>query len=311
MKSCRAVAYLIEVRKLRSKSSENLRFGDFDGVNSLRAVISGILNKYSKYQKLNIHEKLFKIELNKSNSGPLVGRFMSGDYGQAGEIIEATNGKTAHKMKKSEALSEPFCFHIAVPDSEKRGIVCLQQTGLAGVKGIFETAVVGLFETQHPNYRLHVRQLTVSDTLSQLLNNGSVEEIIVEKHEIPSDIADRFGAGNKSYPGKFVYSIQPKTGILAPNILKKDGLIAFAKGERKLEDVFEFDDNGFDVVKTKIRIGEEIKMVNLTKPDSISSSFDISNDVVIGPDGYPTPKSLEVEFNKIVTDLARRGGIRL
>lgn len=311
MKSCRAVAYLIEVRKLNAKSTDNLRFKDFNGADSLRTVLQKILLKYAKYQNLKLHEKLFKIELIKNNAGPLVGRFMAGDYGQAGEIIEATNGSIAYKKKKSEALPEPFFFHIALPDNEKRGIVCLQQTGLGGVKGLFETAVVGVFEKQYPEYRLHVRQLTVADTLSQLLKNGLVEEVIVEKHEIPADIADRFGGQHKAYPGKFVYSIQPKTAFLKSGMFKKDGLLAFAKGKKNLEDVFEFDDHGFDVVKTKIRVGDEIKTVNLTKPDSISSSYDISKDVVIGGDGYPTLASLQSEFNKIVVDLAKRGGIKL
>ncbi|WP_156134136.1 hypothetical protein [Ensifer sp. ZNC0028] len=306
MKTCKVVAYLVEVRKLHAKSADNLKFGNFNGAETLRAALQKILGGYAKYSNLKLYEKTFKVDLHPANNGPLTGLFMSGDYGQAGDIVDTTSGSVAYKKKRTEALPEPFFFYMAVPDHEQRGVLCLQQAGLVGVKGLFETTVAGVFSQKYPEYRLHIRQMTVADMLSEYLKSGAVEEIIVEKHEIPSDIADRFGGVKKAYPGKFTYTIQAKAGLF-----KKDGLIAFAKGQKELSDVFEFDDHGFDVVKTKIRIGNETKTLNLTRPDSISSSFDITGDVALGADGYPTVDSLKKEFEKIASDLAKRGGIKL
>ncbi|MBB5041945.1 hypothetical protein [Shinella fusca] len=306
MRRCKAVAYLIEVRKLNARSSDNLKFGKFDGSQALRIALQKILQKYPKYVALKLHDKIFKVDLDKANAGPLTGLIMSGDYGQAGDIIDSASGNVSYKKKKTESLAEPFYFYIAVPDNETRGIVVLQQTGLQGVKGLFETAVVGVFESQYPDYRLHVRQLTIADTLAQYLKGGNVEELIVEKHEIPADIADLYGGQKKVYPGTFTQIIKSSAGLF-----KKSGLIAFAKGQKKLEDVFEFDDHGFDVVKAKIRIGDELKSVNLTKPDSISMSVDITDDVKFGADGHPTRASLKSEFDKVAADLAKRGGIKL
>lgn len=297
---------MVEVRKLNARSSDNLNFGTFEGNQALRTVLQRILRKYPKYAAVKLHDKIFKIDLDRGNTGPLTGLIMSGDYGQAGDIIDSTNGDVAYKKKKTESLAEPFFFHIAVPDHESRGIVVLQQTGLQGVKGLFETAVVGVFENQYPEFRLHVRQLTIADTLAEYLKTGDVEELIVEKHEIPADIADLYGGKRKVYPGKFIQIIKSDAGLF-----KKDGLIAFAKGKKKIEEVFEFDDHGFDVVKAKIRVGDELKSVNLTKPDSISMSVDITEYVKLGTDGHPTRDSLKREFEKIAKDLARRGGIQL
>jgi hypothetical protein len=306
VKSCKAVSYLIEVRKLNARSNDNLTFGKFDGSQALRTALQKILKKYPKYANLKLHEKIFKVDLDGGNTGALTGLIMSGDYGQAGEIIDSTSGVVAYKKKKTESLAEPFFFYIAVPDHETRGILVLQQSGLHGVKGLFETAIVGVFESQYQDYRLHVRQLTVADTLAEYLKTGSVEELIIEKHEVPADIADLYGGQKKVYPGTFTQIIKSSAGLF-----KKDGLIAFAKGKKKLEDVFEFDDHGFDVVKAKIRIGNEVKPVNLTKPDSISMSVDITDDVKYGADGHPTRASLKNEFDKVAKDLAKRGGIKL
>lgn len=306
MKRCKAVAYLIEVRKLNARSNDNLKFGKFDGSRALRAVLQKILQQYPRYSVLKLHDKVFKVSLDRANDGPLTGLIMSGDYGQAGEIIESTNGNVSYKKKKTESLAEPFYFYIAVPDKERRGIVILQQTGLQGVKGLIETTLTGVFEAENPDYRLHLRQLTVADTLAEYLKTGNVEELIVEKHEIPADIADLYGGQRRAYPGTFTQSIRSSAGLF-----NKSGLIAFAKGQKKLEDVFEFDDNGFDVVKAKIRVGDELKSVNLTKADSISMSFDVTDDLRFGLDGHPTKASLKAEFDKIAKDLAKRGGIKL
>lgn len=306
MKRTKAVAYLIEARKLNARSNDNLKFGSFDGSQSLRTVLQQILRRHSKYTPISLHEKIFKIDLDRGNSGPISGLIMSGDYGQAGDIIDSANGNVAYKKKKSESLAEPFFFYIAVPDNETRGIVVLQQTGLQGVKGIFETAVVAVFGAQYSEFRLHVRQLTVADALADYLKQGDVEELIVEKHEIPADIADLYGGQKKVYPGTFTQIIKSSA-----KLFKKDGLIAFAKGKRSLEDVFEFDDHGFDVVKAKIRIGDELKTVNLTKPDAISMSVDVSDTLSYGNDGHPKRTSLRSEFEKVAHDLAKRGGIRL
>jgi hypothetical protein len=147
----------------------------------------------------------------------------------------------------------------------------------------------------------------MKDALADYLKRGVVEEIIVEKHEIPADIADRFGGANKPQPGKFIYTVRPSDS----KMFRRDGLLAFSRGEKPLSDAFTFDEHGFDVVKTKVSVGGELKTINLTKPESISSSFDITDDVKIGPKGFPTADSLKNEFCKIVTELAKRGGIEL
>ncbi|WP_027682392.1 hypothetical protein [Rhizobium leguminosarum] len=309
MASCRVVAYLVELRKLNARAADNLHFGSFNGPGSesLRTALQKILVKMSRYQKLAMHSQTYKFVPTWANTGPLTGKLFVGEFGQAADIIETANGKVAYQKKKTEALPHPYYFHLEVPDKETRGILCLQQTGLSGVKTLLETILVGIFEKQYPEYRLHVRSLTMTDTLVHYMKNGVIEEIIVEKHEIPADIADRFGGARKSYPGKFTYSIKPDKSSL----FKRGGLIAFSKGQKTLDEVFEFGDLGFDVVKTKVRVGDELKTVNLTRPESINTSYDITDEVAVGADGYPTTASLKAEFTKIVQDLAKRGGIKL
>lgn len=307
MPRCRAVAYLVEVRLLNASAKSNLKFGKFDGSHDLRSLIINYLRKMNTFSKVVIHQKTFKVVLDQPNTtGRVSGIVHAGEYGQESDIIDTNTGNTTYKKTKSESLPTPFYFHLELPPNETRGILCLEQFGLNGVKSILVDSLSGLFQKQYPDYRIHVRSLTLADALKQYLKSGIVEEVVVEKHEIPADIADAFGGEKKGWPGTFTYSIKP-----SKTLFKKDGLIAFAEGKKELTDVFEFGEHGFDVVKTKIRVGGELRSVNLTKPDAMSTSFDITDHVKIGTDGFPTPASLAVEFKKIVDEIALRAGIIL
>lgn len=302
-----AHAYLVEVRELNARSTDNLKFGKFDGKTSLRNVIRDILSGWSNYAKVPAFQRVFMVEKAWGNTGPLVGVIKAGEYGTEGEIVSSVDGSIKYRKGKTEASPDQFYFHLELPDDGKRGILCLQQTGLHGVKGLFESIVTGEFEKKHPSHRLHIRGLTMADALQDYLKRGSVEEVIVEKHEIPADIADKFGGQNKAYPGKFTYSIKPSSSSL----FNRKGLIAYSRGEKTLDDVFSFDEHGFDVVKTKVNVGGEVKVVNLTRPDKISSSVDLTNDLTYGADGHPSLVSLKREFEKVVKGFSERGGIKL
>lgn len=302
-----AHVYLVEVRELRARSSDNRQFGKFDGKTSLRTALSNILAKWSSFRKVPTFKRVFEIEKTWGNTGPLTGIIKAGEYGRSGEIVSSVDGKITYRTSTDEAAPDRFYFHLSVPDHAKKGILCLQQTGLHGVKGLFESIVQGEFESKFPSYRLHIRSLTMADALEHYLKRGRVEEVIVEKHEIPADIADKFGGQNKVYSGKFTYSVKPSSSAL----FNRKGLLAYARGEEKLEDVFDLDEHGFDVVKTKVSIDGELKTINLTRPEQMNSSVDLTSDLKYGLDGHPTDASLKAEFNKVAKGFADRGGIKL
>ncbi|MEJ0012344.1 MAG: hypothetical protein WDM94_06875 [Bauldia sp.] len=266
-----------------------------------------MIGKYSKYTNIPLLQRSFKIDLSKLNGYAISGFISMGDYGTESEIINTVTGSASYKKKKNETDPTPFYFQLHLPSKEDRGILCMQKWGLSGVKSLFQDVISSVFQANYPNLRLHIRPLTVSDALQHYIGKGLVQEIIVEKSEIPSDIADKFMGQRKAFEGVFSYSIKPKSR----SVLKRPGLIAFAKGTEKLENVYDFGDTGFDTVKVVVEINGNAKTLNLTKPDTISSTFDLTEEVALGPNGYPLESSLASQFSSIVGDLAKRGGISL
>ncbi len=307
MRRCGAEAYLVEVRPLNGRQNSNLTFGKFDGTADLATVLRKLIGKYSKYTNIPLLQRSFKIDLSKLNGYAISGFISMGDYGTESEIINTVTGSASYKKKKNETDPTPFYFQLHLPSKEDRGILCMQKWGLSGVKSLFQDVISSVFQANYPNLRLHIRPLTVSDALQHYIGKGLVQEIIVEKSEIPSDIADKFMGQRKAFEGVFSYSIKPKSR----SVLKRPGLIAFAKGTEKLENVYDFGDTGFDTVKVVVEINGNAKTLNLTKPDTISSTFDLTEEVALGPNGYPLESSLASQFSSIVGDLAKRGGISL
>lgn len=305
-KRCKVTGYLLNVRKLNSRGDGEV-LGKFNGGDDLADVLKKLIQSNSKNTKHKIFGKAYRFQLDSTNNRALSGYVYSGDYGAESEIYDTDADAVSYNKKKTDADLHPLYFYIATNDKERSGIICFEQFGLSGIKSIFEATIGQQFAIKYPEYRIHIRSLTIADALPEYLNNGLVEELIVEKHEIPADVADKVSGKKNVTQGTFSYSIRPSS----PAFFNKPGLLAYAKGEAGAADDFDIYNQGFDVIKTKIRVGETTKTFDLSKPDVLAMSVDITNHVKFGDNGHPTTDSLRTEFEAVAKELAKRGNIKL
>lgn len=305
-KRCKVTGYLLSVRKLNARGPCEI-LGSFNGAEDVAIVLKKLIQKNSRNIKHKVFGKAYRFELDNTNDRSLSGHIYSGDYGAESEIYDTEADKISYKKKKNDADLHPLYFYIATNVSEIAGIICFEQFGLSGIKSIFEATIGSQFAILYPEYRLHIRSLTIADALQGYLNKGLVEELIIEKHEIPADVADKVSGKKSVSQGIFSYSIKPSS----PAFFNKSGLIAYAKGESSAATDFDIDNHGFDRIKTKIRVGDTAKTFDLSKPDVLAMSVDITADVKFGDNGHPTTDSLRREFEVVAKDLAKRGNIKL
>lgn len=304
-KRIRVSGYMLSVRKLHARHGEVI--GKFNGQEDLGEVLKKLISNNARNQKLNVFGKAYRFNLDKNNSRELSGHIFSGDYGSEAEIYDTDSDTISYNKKKSDAELAPLYFYIATNPNERSGIVCFQQFGTQGIKSVFEATINHQFAARYPEYRIHIKSLTIADALPGYIAGGQVEEVIVEKHEIPSDIADKV-AGKKSVAqGTLTYTIKPTS----PSFFKKSGLIAYVNGDATAASDFDIGNHGYDVVRTKIRVGETTKTYDLSKPDVLAMSVDITDDVKFGDDGYPTTDTMRRQFASVAADLAKRGNIKL
>lgn len=306
VKRCKVVGYILTVKKVNARGDGEL-LGKFNGHDDISQVIKQLIQKKSKNTKHKAFGKAFRFELDKTNNRALSGYIYSGGYGLESDIYDTAADAVTYKKKKTDADLQPFYFYIGTNAVERSGIICFEQFGGVGIKSLFEATIGNEFSILYPEYRLHIRHLTIADALHEYLKKGYVEELIIEKHEIPSDVADKVSGNKKTTKGTFSYSIKPSS----TSFFKKSGLLAYAKGNTAAAPQFDLDNHGFDVIKTKIRIGETTKTYDLSKPDVLALSADITDLVTFGPNGHATKSSLYREFEVVAKDLAKRGNIKL
>lgn len=307
MKKVKIVSYFVTIKALRKHHAPNLRLGSFDGGTSALAVVQAQLSKHANFSTLRMLQKAFRIDLQPPTPGAIRGVIWVGDYGFSGDIIDTATGQVTYTKKAEEAGPEPFYFHLALPDNETRGILCLQQLGNVGAKSILDNSMLLKFNAAFPDYRMHVKNLSLADELEEHLKNGAIEEVTAEKHEIPADVADQLSGKKVVREGIISFSVRPKDH----GFFKRSGLLAYARGEAPIADVIGVGDIEFDEVTAVARVGNTTKKLILSRPDRLGMSFDISDQVVTGPDGYPTVDSVRQQVDAIMVELAKRGGIVL
>lgn len=308
MKKITAVAYLVAVRELNARKSENLTLGSFNKADSLRDVVLKLLQKHSELTLIKEFQRAFTITISEHNDESILCGYINlGEYGTSSKLINIDDGSISHEKTKFETDPTPFYFYMSVPSNRNKGILILQQIGVSGAKGVLDSVVTFKFNALYPEYRLHIDGLTIADEMQRHIEHGAIEEIIVEKHEIPADIADKFTGKSHSYEGKISFSVKPKN----PEFFRRGGLLSYVKGEKTIADVFELDDLGFDIVKSKVKLGDHVRTLNLSKPAGLTMLFDVTKDLTLGADGFPTEESLHKQFSDIATGLAAKGGFQL
>lgn len=202
-KRCKVVGYLLSVRKLNSGGPGEI-LGKFDGSSDIGDVLVSLIGKSNKTTKNRLTGRATRLELKNNNIRRIQGLSFSGDYGFSSDIFDTSSNTISYKKKKSDADLHPLFFYVATNAKERHGIVCMQQFGTAGMKHIFEDILLEKFNTAYPDYRMHLKSLTIADALESYIKSGQVEELTIEKHEIPADIADKVAGKKKFFPAYLV-----------------------------------------------------------------------------------------------------------
>jgi hypothetical protein len=301
----RVASYFLTVTKHRDSKRSLVPLSKFDGATDLFNVLLNIVSSYSVHRNLSLVQKTFQIKTTPTNSRAISGFANIGTYGRASSLIDAPSGKITYNKKRNESDPQPFYFHLAVPIKGDKAILCIQETGIYGVKGLVEDVLCEEFTTLYPDFHLNISSLLLADELEAQLKSNLITEVVMERHEISGDIADRLGNGKKPVPGIVRTTICPTD----KSFFKKSGLISIVRQKQKGS--FTFMSEQYDDIVAVARIGNSSRSLRLSKSDGFAAYIDITDNVMIGVDGYPTEASLKTEFVGIVGELAKRSGIKI
>jgi hypothetical protein len=294
-------AYAITVRQTRDKAPKLL--GSFDGEKSLLDVIYGILKKAEPYHhQVTVHRKCVTFENIKKNGDSITGLAYAGEYGFGNNLIDISSGKTTYKKKQTDASMIPFFFEWYLPARHRKGILLSQRIGQSGVRTLLEAIVSPEFDAVADGYLLGINPVMPEAAIKALLKKATLHEVRFVQSMIPSDIADRFNGTNSAQEGEVEFIIRPRR----KGYLKPGAIIDFLSGKKTVGDLIEIQSFTPDNVKVEIGLEGRRRVIDFGKLGRLRSSFDISADIKLGPDGYGTLTSLRSASADLVQDLAEQ-----
>lgn len=291
--------YSVAVRQLRDKEPKLL--GSFHQKNSLADTFQGILKKAQNYHHhLKLYGKVVTFDHVSRSGDSVTGLAYSGDYGFSNNLIDISNGKTTYKKRKTDASMVPFFFEWYLPARHRKGILLSQRIGQSGVRTALTTIISGEFEQAFPGYKLDIKPLMPEAAIKALLKKATLHEVRFIQDIIPSDIADRFNGTKKAQQGELEFILRPKR----KGYLNAGALLDYLNGSKAISDLIEIDSFEPDNVKAEISIDNRRRIIDFGKLGRLRASFDISNDINVGADGYGTLASLKAASATLVDDLA-------
>jgi hypothetical protein len=233
--------YLVKVHeKHQPKNLEPL--GSINKKGSLLDLIAATTDRLSKqYTKFLILQQSGTFEELLPDGSFYSGIFRVGPYGVENSIIDIDTSKEAFKKTKKNVDPYPFFFMFCLPPKQSRGLLAVHRVGIGGVKGLLKDVIDSAFDKKFPGYKLCFNRLAPAELMKKIINDSSITEMRVIKHEIPADLADKIGGKKKRYPGTMEYKFVPDD----KKLFDRKGLIEIISDPSKLDDLI---DLGADLV---------------------------------------------------------------
>lgn len=227
------------------------------------------------------------------------GRLQVGDYGFESPIFNVETGARAYEKQKVDADLIPYYFAFYLPAGCDYGVALLQKMGAFGIKAIIGDLIKEPFKDFYENLTLNIRPLAPADAAKNALQYD-IHEVRFIQHAIPADVADKF-LRKRNPQGKITITVETSEDPMS----KLNGLLGkLINGQSEIPDLLEFDDFTPDSLKAVIQMGDRQRIMEISERVRFRPSFDITEEVEIGNDGYAKFSSIDTICDGIADDLS-------
>lgn len=268
---------------LKSRDGQIRRLGDPDP----------LTGEYTDARAL----KLIKLADNRSQR-MLAGIFMKGEGGLEQEIWDVDSPKKvpAYTTQRSDALLTPLYFRMHLPENATKGVVLLQTFGGEGLKGYLQTDLRRYFQSAVPRATVKLRQLVDREVLMAFAEQGKLQDVILihsgkterSRHAMENNQVAGDPLGDKG--DKLALRLHKQGGWPKEALAKL--ITAVKRGESPTKHVTAQDADSADDLVVEIKSGGRTQKFSLLEPDDSPLREDITEEVRLGDNGFPTWESL-------------------
>lgn len=229
------------------------------------------------------------------------GRFQTGEYGFASELVNSKSKTVSHERTIDEAEMLPFFFGLATPKQVNSGVLILQRFRNFGMRGFFVPQLIHDFEESHKGHKLTIERLVPSTLMNTLLDGSIVKSMRFVRHTMPQAIEDALGSsGFGSHVSDVELVIKAERKGSLPLL---DGIKEVVSGKKNYADVVSIRGWEYESIKLDLEYAGRRRTIDIGKPFRINPNIEITDDVQLGADGHPVWKDVLSESADFAGDL--------
>jgi hypothetical protein len=214
----------------------------------------------------------------------IAGIVETGEAGLQADLYDIDAEEVEFTREPRHAEMYPFYFLIRIPRNSPRGIVILQRFQNYGIRTQLFSGFAEFLKDTNDRAIFEMNPLTETEALRQFMRNGRLTEIKAIQYEIPADRADAFGIGVQEHPIRMSFVLNPhRTGSL-PFVGRISDLL---ESRRSVNELVELPGFQPDTVKVKFTMDGAERTFDLTNIGKARPFYDVSGDVVLGPNRFP------------------------
>jgi hypothetical protein len=225
-------------------------------------------------------------------------------YSGQESYIETVKGKKASTITTvltDQFNSSPFYFLLAQPDQESKYLIFLSQSYKQyGFKDLFEEAFKEFYKQEVlENFICEFSTLSIGSLFNKYIAEGNIRKLRFKKHGLSKNAENILSDEENKEQGNYDMELS----ITA----KKAGFMGIknnitAKNSSFIETI-KLDDFDYDQVFADVSYGGRKRVLNITRPEEFSASFDLTEKSEINPKTkHPNFEKLDKEAYSLLIE---------
>lgn len=234
----------------------------------------------------------------------LCGIIECGDYGTQEEGVNVSTGEVVFQKHSREAIMKPFYFMFYIPEESKYGFLIVEKIGNFGITTVLYNAINNYYKTTTSidNYVLSICPLSINELVNRKMRElryetKKIELRKVKKEDIKISRLSGDTVNDDNVSTSIVYTARPNSFFDITHFIERiKGLWNDADSLYVVEEDLSCND-----IAVTVKIGDKDKVLSLQNIQSLGMMMDITNEIRLDSNSYPTFDSINTQANQLVS----------
>ena len=243
----------------------------------------------------------------------LSGIIESGEYGTQEDGVDISTGELKFQKGAGEALMKPFYFMFYIPENSNVGFLLIEKISNYGIMTVLNNAILKFYQASPSEglYTLRIAPLSIDALVQRKMQTLRYEAKKIELRKVTKDdLSISRISGNTINNEGISTTITYNIGI--NQYMRISEFLNWIRNKRNDANtlyVIEEDLSCSDIAIT-VKIDGQDKVLSLQDFQSLGMSMDISTDVVLGPNRYPTYSFVDGKANELISFIQEQFNVR-